>query len=368
MAGVNPGDGQSPPAGKGVSLPGFVERHQRTVLVCWTLLLLILLLGVAEAVLRRASGNRGEYYIGHIVSKRLIRYPFGDMPFNSDGYPDHDWNPADSRERVGFWGDSITSGVGAGFGYRYTDLIAARRNDRYYLNFGGPGEDGIADDRAIQRILGIVEHFALKKVVYGMDLNDILPDKGAVVAGGSALRWVKPLVKHYLDVLRTRSYLYDYLRTQLTNLVMRLGYGYHGDEAFELYPERHAEVVGQTIARINHLAQALQARGVALCVAIFPYEMQVSADAAARYRSDGIRWSASLLQGEPQRMLLSGLAPSVVAVDLAPAFRKDGAGHPIGVGEYFVFNQGDVLDWVHPNRAGHRLVADYLLQSAPSCL
>jgi phospholipase/lecithinase/hemolysin len=38
------------------------------------------------------------------------------------------------------------------------------------------------------------------------------------------------------------------------------------------------------------------------------------------------------------------------------------------VGEYFVFNRGDALDWVHPNRAGHRLVAEYLLKNAASCL
>jgi phospholipase/lecithinase/hemolysin len=38
------------------------------------------------------------------------------------------------------------------------------------------------------------------------------------------------------------------------------------------------------------------------------------------------------------------------------------------VGEYFVFNKGDALDWVHPNRDGHRLVAEYLLKNAASCL
>ena len=149
---------------------------------------------------------------------------------------------------------------------------------------------------------------------------------------------------------------------------MRMGYGYHGDEAFELNPVHNAEVVRQTVGRINRLALALRQKGVDLCVAIFPYEMQVSPDAAARYEQDGIRWSASLLQGEPQRMILHGLSPGVDAVDLTPAFHQSGGNRPIGVGDYFVFNQGDLLDWVHPNREGHRLVADYLLRNAPSCL
>ena len=59
----------------------------------------------------------------------------------------------------------------------------------------------------------------------------------------------------------------------------------------------------QTVGRINRLALALRHKGVDVCVAIFPYEMQESADAAARYGQDGIRWSPSLLQGEPQRMI-----------------------------------------------------------------
>ena len=314
--------GDQVPTASGGASRRFIERHQRGILVGWTVLVVCLLAGAAEVLLRYMLANRGDYYIGHTVSKRLIRYPFGDMPFNSDGYPDRDWDPADPRERVGFWGDSITSGVGAGFGYRYTDLIGAARHDRYYMDFGGPGEDGIRDDRSIAMILRLVERHRLKKIVYGMDLNDILPDREAPGARPSALNRIKPLVKHYLDVLRTRSYLYDYLRLQLTNAAMRMGYGYHGDEAFELNPVHNAEVVRQTVGRINRLALALRQRGVDLCVAIFPYEMQVSADAAARYQQDGIRWSASLLQGEPQRMILHGLSPGVVAVDLTPAFHQ----------------------------------------------
>ena len=31
-----------------------------------------------------------------------------------------------------------------------------------------------------------------------------------------------------------------------------------------------------------------------------------------------------------------------------------------GVGEYFVYNKGDKLDWNHPNRDGHRAIAEYL--------
>jgi hypothetical protein len=147
-----------------------------------------------------------------------------------------------------------------------------------------------------------------------------------------------------------------------------MGYGYHGDEAFELHPLRNVAVVDQTVARINKLWVTLKQHDLGLCVVLFPYEMQVSADAAARYRQDGVRWSSELLQGEPQRMILRRLAPEIVTVDLVPAFHPGPNGGPIKVGEFFVFNQGDTLDWVHPNRDGNRLIADYLLKNASSCL
>jgi hypothetical protein len=68
-------------------------------------------------------------------------------------------------------------------------------------------------------------------------------------------------------------------------------------------------------------------------------------------------------------MILGRLTREIIAVDLTPAFHQDRDGRgPIGVGEYFVFNQGDALDWVHPNREGHRLIAEYLLKNAASCL
>ena len=68
-------------------------------------------------------------------------------------------------------------------------------------------------------------------------------------------------------------------------------------------------------------------------------------------------------------MILGRLARDIVAVDLAPAFHQSRDGRAsIAVGEYFVFNKGDALDWVHPNRDGHRLVAEYLLKNAASCL
>jgi hypothetical protein len=346
-----------------------IERHQRLILITWTAVLLCLLAGVAEAVLRHTIPYRVDFYTGTFVSKRLIRFPFGDMPFNAHGYPDRDWRDDDPRPRVGFWGDSITSGVGAGFGYRFTDIISAGRPDRDYRNFGGVGEDGIADTVAADKVVAAAKRYRLQKIVYAMDLNDLLPDRGIRAQPHSLLYRVKRALAPYLDLLRTRSYLYNYVRTKVTTAAARLGYGYHGDESYELHPVRNAAVIMQTVERINTLAARLGNDGVQLCVAIFPFEMQVSAAAAARYRQYGIRWSDELLQGEPQKMILAGLSETITGVDLTGAFRQGALSRDaIGVGQYFVFNRGDALDWIHPNRSGHRLIAQYLLTQAPSCL
>jgi hypothetical protein len=39
---------------------------------------------------------------------------------------------------------------------------------------------------------------------------------------------------------------------------------------------------------------------------------------------------------------------------------NDGPASDNGLGQYFVYNKGDKLDWNHPNRAGHRQIADWL--------
>lgn len=332
-----------------------------------TVLILLTVYAAAELFLRWMVPYHIGYYTGVKLSNRMVKYPFGDMPFNSNGYPDREWSIGDPRERVGFLGDSVTMGFGAGYGYRFSDLIREAKRDKYYMNFGGAGEDGIASRKTIDAVLVLVERFNLNKVVYAMNLNDILPDRDFGQTDETALHLAKGWVSNSLDYLRDKSYVYNYFRTKAKLFATRLGYGYHGDEAYELYPYRNRAVVKQTADRINLLSTELKQRNIQFCVVVFPYEMQISADAAETYRRYGIRWAPELLEGEPQRMLRSDLAPDIPFVDLRSAFAPSGR-NSIRTGQFFVFNRGDALDWNHPNRDGNQIIANYLLNNAADCL
>ena len=112
---------------------------------------------------------------------------------------------------------------------------------------------------------------------------------------------------------------------------------------------------------------ALRARGVGFCTIIFPYEMQISSEAARAYKRYGINWEAAFEQGLTQRTLLSYLDGSFTTLNALDAFRETPA-RSAAVGQYFVYNLGDKLDWNHPNRAGHRVIADYVAREAAGCV
>ena len=133
---------------------------------------------------------------------------------------------------------------------------------------------------------------------------------------------------------------------------------------YEFHPERYDDAFRETASRINHLAVALASRGVEFVVLILPFEMQISRDAAEKYAGFGVEWeNDDFLSGSPQRKLLGYLDKAEV-IDLYGAF-VDPANAPAslsenGVGEYFVYLQGGSIDWNHPNRKGHRAIADFL--------
>lgn len=312
------------------------------------------ILGTLELALRWTAHHRPSYYMqlreGSVGG--VLHYPYGDIVFNRDGFPDVEFGEKKSA-RVGYFGDSIAFGVGAGMGHRISDHLRTLLPAAQHLTFAGLG-DGLTRE-GIARVLELSARYHLNQVVYLMDLDDILPssplpaDEARVVV---ALGWIR----RELDGLRAYSYLYSYARTAVADLFTERGFGTTGTRAYELFPVQYHTIVEETAVRIREAKQALAARGVSLVVVVLPYEMQVSEEAARVYGAHGIRWEGGFTDGSPQQALRNAL-PDVTLIDAAEAFPDH---ERVRLGQYFVYDRGEKLDWIHPNRLGHARIAEYL--------
>ena len=146
--------------------------------------------------------------------------------------------------------------------------------------------------------------------------------------------------------------------------MLGLGYGHTGWKAAELFPQANAEIVRETAARITELADAVAAQRRRFRTILLPYEMQISEEAARTYASAGVVWEPGFLERSAQKAIEAALPARVPLIDAYWAFvdpADEAASRRANeVGEFFVYNQGDKLDWNHPNRAGHAKIAAYL--------
>jgi len=340
---------------------GWVRRHPVLTLLGFNLALFLLVALIAEIALRLYVPYNPGFYVSVEGSSREVVYPYGTIKINSHGFPDDEFDL--SRDfKVGYFGDSVTYGVGAGHGYRFSDLLVDAYPDFEHMNFAGIGLS--VTESTIGRIDTLAREFDLDVLIYFFNLNDIVPDRVASRTERIAIADVRRSLLEYVDWLRGRSYLYTSLRTAAKNFLEARGVGFHGYSAYELYPERERVALRETAGRINELGRTLRDQGVELIVVLLPYEMQVSQEAAETYLGHGIQWEDGFIEGRTQEIMLENLDPGLRTIDLLPAFIDLEDAHrsrrQIGVGEYFVYNKGDKLDWNHPNRTGHRAIADYL--------
>ena len=239
-----------------------------------------------------------------------------------------------------------------------------------HMNFSMIGTD--ISPAAADTILRHVKTFDLDKVCFLMNLNDVLPDpvpdrvttpRPGMGKGVAILR----VLRSRLDWLRGRSYLYTHLRSVASNYYAREGFESHGQIGYEFYPHQYKHVIAQTAARINALSDALGELGCELVVVMLPYEMQISQAAATTYAALGVRWESDFVYGSTQQ-LISACLRGVTSLNAYGAFIPLAAGggevdawrQRNDVGEYFVYNRGDRLDWNHLNRQGHRRVAEFI--------
>jgi len=318
---------------------------------------------VFELVLRLYIPYNPGFYTEVEGNSREIVYAYGTININSHGFPDDEFELT-KTERVGYFGDSVTYGVGAGSGYRISDLLERAYPDYEHLNLAGIGQS--ISHGEIAYVKKLATRFKLTRVIYLFNLNDILPDVESSGEQTPTAVQLKHQIVDYFDVLRGRSYLYTYLRTAAKNFLQARGVGFQGYTSYELFPRANLPALKETAERINHLAEVLSEQGVKLTVVLLPYEMQISQEAEETYARLGIDWEPDFIEGETQKVIIGELAEDIHHFDAYYAFVDSGSHQTSraenGVGEYFVYNKGDKLDWNHPNRAGHAAIATYLVR------
>ncbi len=343
------------------------QRHPVLALVLVNTFVLGFLAALAEIGLRLWVPYNPGYYVVLDEQPGHYEYPFGLLLRNSKSFPDDEFDLSGTKPRVGYFGDSVTRGVGAGHGYRIQDVLEKLQPEVEHWTFE-VAVNGI-DAKTHPRILQIAEEYQLAEVVYLLNLNDLLPtQRPGGGESGSTFRALRQRFK-FLDRLRGRSYLYSALRFRFAELMLSLGYGHTGWKASELFPEQNAATVRETAERITALADGVAAEGRRFRVILLPYEMQISAEAARTYAAAGVAWESGFLERGAQQALRAALPERIETVDTYWAFVD--AAHEAesreanGVGEYFVYNRGDKLDWNHPNREGCARIAAYLADVVP---
>jgi hypothetical protein len=332
--------------------PSFITRHPRLTLFGVVGAGLVVLALLLEVGLRLFGSINVNYYTGTKTPGRH-KYPYGEIPINSFRYPDEEFDLASERRRIGYFGDSVTYGVGAGYEYRIPDLLQRQFTDSEHWVFANVGET--------LTNMGLVpqtQRYRLDRVVYLLNLNDILPEQGTAGASTFITSANQGLFGRLDGKLRGTSALYTYLRFGLKNMLHRAGYEGTGVLAYERFPEKYGAVVDAYVDRVAGELDAVEANGhTQTCVIMLPYEIQISADAARRYRELGFDWEPGFETGSTQRRLLAGFHRRRVHVfDALEAFR----GLTVNIGETFVYDKGDKIDWNHPNRRGHAIIASWL--------
>ncbi len=341
----------------------FFEKHPtKTLLFIW--LFIFALAGVFGEVYLRTSI---KYDIGYYAASRdegILKYPFGEIPINSDGNPDAEFDLNDPRPRVGYLGDSVNYGIGAGYGYRFSDILEKQYPNYQHMTMGQVGF-GIHDVDLIDHLL---EKYDFNTIIYLMNLNDILPfiDFEHGDENTTFLSKIKLIVKGSVDYFRDKSYLYNYLRTTIQTVLMKHGLDDGGHESYELYPEKYKDIFEGTAKRTNAFSDRLASEGKKFCIIILPYEMQISDEAAAKYKSLGFHWAEDFTSGSAQKLIMSYLDTDKYEVlDGYNAFvdpaNPEQSKTDNGLSEYFVYNRGDRIDWNHPTRAGHKKLAEYAI-------
>lgn len=287
-------------------------------------------------------------------------HPYGKIPVNSIGFFDGEWDNPKKLPRIGYFGDSVTYGVGAGYPYRITEYLDIFSPDFEHVNLSG----GLGVD--LSQVYGSLELYGennIDKLIYLMNLNDIAPlvhyqtqtdsSDAPSIDSENSVKFIKKLMHPFDTVLRGNSVLYTYFRLQAKNfLTTEMGFEASGFKAIELAPKENTKLIKRAARTTAELSNSITIK-IPFCILILPYEMQISNDAALKYAELGVKFDDEFIDFGTQKLFVNHFSQYSdneiywLGADLTEA----------KIGSYFVYNLGDKIDFNHPNRLGHELLA-----------
>ncbi len=344
-------------------------------IVLWNIIIVIALLIVGEIIARMTISYNPSYYTSIDATNRDVVFPYGTIRYNSLGHPDDEFDLSDPRPRLAYVGDSVTMGVGAGYGHRFSDLLKDTFPGYQHMTLASIGE-GFRTKARMRGLTKTARELGVQQVFYFYNLNDTLPSRAEGADGGPSqiadgvdntfLAVAINFIKDNTEFLRSSSYLFNWVRFKVRIALLRLGInGHDGLPAFEMFPDKNIGVFEDVADRVIYLRDLLEDQSINFNLVILPYEMQISKEAEKTYRDLGIQWGERFVQRRPQEILIELLGGELPVIDLYEAFvPRAEEREEIDVGELFVFNEGDSLDWNHPNRAGHARIAAFMAENA----
>ena len=324
------------------------------ILVFFSLLIVFLIL---ELLSRIFVNFEADYYA---VSKKnkdnFILHPYGKIPLNTDGFFDTEFNFKDKKKIVAYFGDSVTYGVGAGYPYRFTEYLDEIDDKFEHINLSGGL--GISLNSWNAKHENFLSENNIKRIVYMMNLNDIAPLSNSFLKDKNQNTKVKNinLLRSFINPLdnslRGQSVFYTYVRFLIKKQFVKAGYEASGYESIELFPEKNKNHLINASRKIEQWLSLTKKKGFKSCVVVLPYEMQISKNAKDYYRSINIKFEDDFTNFSTQKLLKKNLKD-----DKNFFFINNDGFKEKKVGSYFVFNKGDKIDFNHPNRLGHLIIA-----------
>ena len=330
-------------------------------------IVLFCLLFVLEAGVRIFIDFKINYYAAPLLIKNnsVRSHPYGDIPVNSDGFFDGEWEKTKSKERIGYFGDSVTYGVGAGYPYRISEYMDQFTPSHEHVNLSG-GLGGDITSNSEEYYAELSNRFKIDKIIYLMNLNDIAPIASAGVTYNetkkndhsaneteNVIQKLKRLMQPVDRIFRGNSSLYTLVRFKLkTILTTKMGYEASGFRSIELRPKENSQLLKIGAKNLASISDKINEK-VPFCIILLPYEMQISENAALTYKNLNIVFEDEFILFLTQKLFVeefSRLSKNKIFW-IGTNFPQS------NVGEYYVYNMGDKIDFNHPNDKGQKILA-----------